>query len=127
MVGDGPDSKVYKNLVKDKDLNDVVIFLGAKQNPYPYFKISDCVVLTSDYEGYPVVFIESYLFNKPIITTKVSDYEDIENRCGLVTEKDVKDIYEKMKSFIDDGYEIKSSFNPEDYNKKILDKIEKLF
>ena len=88
-----------------KKLEDNIILLGAKKNPYPYFKISDCVILTSDYEGYPVVFLESFILNKPIITTKVSDYEQVEGKYGYVTDKSIEDIYEKMKLFIEKGFD----------------------
>ena len=55
--------------------------MGPKKNPYPYFKECDSVILTSNFEGYPVVYIESLVFNKPIITTDVSDSKkDIEGK-----------------------------------------------
>lgn len=127
FIGDGPQTEEYKKQVKEKQLENNILFLGRKQNPYPYFKISDCVVLTSDYEGYPVVFLESFILNKPIITTKVSDYKEVENKYGYVTEKNTKDIYEKMKLFIVNGFEIKEKFDYKQYNKEILEKIEKLF
>ena len=69
FVGDGKDNTLYRKMVKDKKLENNIIFVGPQKNPYPYFKISDCVILTSDYEGYPVVFLESFILNKPIITT----------------------------------------------------------
>ena len=102
-----------------------IIFMGSKQNPYPYFKISDCVILTSDYEGYPVVFLESMILNKPIITTKVSDYKEIDGKYGYVTTKEVTDIYEKMKLFIENGFEIKEKFDAEKYNETILEGMQK--
>ena len=127
FVGDGQDSEKYKEMVKQYKLEEQIIFLGRKQNPYPYFKISDCVILTSDYEGYPVVFIESMILNKPIITTKVSDYEEVEGKYGYTTTKETTDIYEKMKLFIENGFEIKEKFDAKKYNKDIINKIESLF
>ena len=126
FIGDGPQTDEYKKQVKEKQLENNILFLGRKQNPYPYFKISDCIVLTSDYEGYPVVFLESYILEKPIITTKVSDYKEVENKHGYVTEKDTTDIYEKMKLFITNGFEITEKFDSEKYNSDIIKKIEKL-
>ena len=114
-------------MVQKKKLEEQIIFLGRKQNPYPYFKISDCVLLTSDYEGYPVVFLESMILNKPIITTKVSDYEEIEGKYGYTTKKEVEDIYEKIKLFIENGFKINETFDAEKYNKEIMEKLEKLF
>ncbi len=127
FVGDGKDNTLYKKMVKDKKLENNIIFLGPKKNPYPYFKISDCVILTSDYEGYPVVFLESFILNKPIITTKVSDYKDIEGKYGYITSKQIDDIYEKMKEMIKNGYEIKESFDADKYNNDIIEKLEKIF
>ncbi len=127
FIGEGPETEEYKKQVKEKNLEQNIIFLGKKQNPYPYFKMSDCVVLTSDYEGYPVVFLESFILQKPIITTKVSDYDEVENKYGYVTEKNTKDIYEKMKKIITEGFEITEKFDYERYNDEILKKIESLF
>lgn len=127
LVGDGPESKMYKELVQKEKLEDVIFFLGKKQNPYPYFKIADCVILTSEYEGYPVVFLESFILNRPLITTKVSDYKDVEGKYGYVTSKDVEDIYEKMKLFIEQGFTIKDKFDAGKYNENIIKKLEEIF
>lgn len=127
FVGDGPDTDKYKEMVKKYQLEENIDFLGKKKNPYPYFKISDCIVLTSDYEGYPVVFLESMILNKPIITTKVSDFEEVQGKFGLVAEKNIDDIYEKMKYFIENGYVITKKFDSQKYNDEIIKKLEKMF
>ena len=125
LVGTGPETEMYKRLVEEHNLKDKVIFIGKKVNPYPYLKISDCVMLTSDYEGYPVTYVEAETFNKPIITTDVSDSDvDIQDRYGVVTKKDTKSIYYAMKDFIENGFYIKDRFNPQEYNQQIIKKIE---
>ena len=126
LVGDGPDNGFYIEKVKKDELENNIMFLGKKENPYPYFKISDCIILTSEYEGYPVVFLESFILNKPLITTKVSDYKEVENGRGITTSKDVKDIYEKMKYFIDNGFQITTEFDSNKYNEEIYLKLENL-
>lgn len=126
FIGDGQETEKYKKEVEEKQLQENIIFLGRKENPYPYFNIADCVILTSEYEGYPVVFLESFVLNKPLITTKVSDYYEVENKFGYVTEKDTNDIYEKMKLFINKGFEIKEKFNCKKYNKNIIEKIKSI-
>lgn len=125
LVGVGPDTRNYQKQVKDLNLEKEIIFLGPKKNPYPYFKECDSVILTSNFEGYPVVYIESLVFNKPIITTDVSDSKkDIEGKYGIVCSKDVKQISKAMEEFINNGYEIKNKFDPEKYNNEIIKKIE---
>lgn len=90
FIGDGEDTDLYKQKVKEEKLEDTIFLLGRKENPYPYFTISDCVILSSEYEGYPVVYLESFVLNKPIITTKVSDYEQVEKGRGIVVEKNTR-------------------------------------
>lgn len=126
LVGDGPDNQKYKELVEKEKLEDIIVFLGKKQNPYPYFEIADCVVLSSDYEGYPVVFLESFVLNKPMITTKVSDYEEVEQGYGIVAEKTDEDIYQKMKQMLEEGFTIENQFDSKKYNEEIIKKIERI-
>ena len=127
LVGEGQDTEKYKKTVDRYKLEDIIEFTGKKKNPFPYYRISDCVVLTSDYEGYPVVFIESMLFSKPIITTNVSDAEeDISNKYGIVVNKNEEQIYHAMKKFIEEGYKIEEKFDPEKYNQEIIHKLEKI-
>ena len=127
LVGAGNDTKQYKEMVEKYNLVKEVIFVGNKSNPYPYYDISDCVILTSEYEGYPVVYVEANVLNKPIITTDVSDSKkEIENKFGIVTEKNVQSIYNTMKSFIENGYEIKEKFDPVTFNNNIIEKINKI-
>lgn len=125
LIGDGKDRLFYEELVDQYQLRDRIEFLGMKKNPYPYMKLGDCIVLTSDYEGYPVVFLESFVLGKPMITTDVSDsLSDVKNGFGKVVHKDVQEIYEAMKEFIHKSYVIKNPFDPVSYNKEVIRKIE---
>ena len=126
LVGNGKDESQYKKLVKKYKLQKNVIFTGSKENPYPYYKISNCVVLSSDYEGYPVVFLESYILNKPIITTDVSDFKEVQNGRGIVVQKNVKSIYKAMKKIIENGYVIKNRFNPRLYNQSVMEQLDQI-
>lgn len=123
LVGKGSATKEYMNL--SRGLKNIE-FLGAKKNPYPYLKNSDCLLLSSQFEGYPVVFVESYILNKPIVTTDVSDAKiDVKNKHGIVCENSEKGVYEGMKKFLKEGFK-PQKFDPENYNKEIVKKIEEL-
>ena len=85
-------------------------------------------MLSSIREGYPVVFIEAMVLNKPIITTNVSDAKiDIANKFGIVVNNDDNSIYDGMKEFIENGYEMKSKFNYEEFNKEIEEKVDVIY
>lgn len=123
LIGDGPDNLKYKSLTKELDLEDRVIFLGFIKNPYPYYKISDTVILSSDYEGYPVVFSEALALNKPIITTDVSDAKlIIGDKYGIIVDRDEKSIAIGMESMLNGKFKFKK-FNIDKFNKEVLDKI----
>lgn len=127
LVGDGKDHYYYKKLIKELKIDNNVKFLGKQKNPFVYYKIADALLLTSKYEGNPVVFLESKVFNVPIITTDVSDAKvDIDKKYGLVSEKDFDSYYKTLKSFLDNGFEIKEKFDSEKYNLKILNHIYEL-
>lgn len=124
MVGDGIDHNKYKEMVKDLKLTENIIFFGKRKNPFVFYKVADAFLLTSIKEGNPVVFLESKVFNVPIITTDVSDaLVDIDNRYGLVSKNSFEDYYNTLKKFLDEGFIIKEKFDVEKYNKDILNEI----
>lgn len=124
IIGQGKDTDRYKRDVHNNKLEENVIFLGKKKNPYPYFMISDCLVLTSEHEGFPVVFIEAMILNTPIITTRVSDSEAIiKDKYGIVTDKNEQAIYKEMKNFVNNGFRVNEKFDAKTYNNDIMKKI----
>ncbi|MCE4935540.1 glycosyltransferase [Aliivibrio fischeri] len=70
MIGGGNFnlSKV-KNIIVSHNLRDRIKILGFKENPYPYIKDSKGLILSSDYEGLPMVLLEALALNVPIIST----------------------------------------------------------
>ena len=127
VIGNGKDFEKYKEMCEEFNLNDNITFLGEINNPYPYFKIADSLILVSEDEGYPVVYDEAKVLNLPIVTTDVSDSRlDIENKLGLVCKQDINDIFENMKKMINDNFIIKEKIDYEKYNNEIIRIIEEL-
>ena len=125
LVGKGTNTKDYEKIIKEKNLNNIIM-LGAKKNPYPYFKLSDCFLLSSQFEGYPVVFVESEILGLPIITTDVSDSKkDIDGKYGQVVENSEKGVYRGMKNFLEKGLKTEK-FDPEKFNQEITKKVKKI-
>ena len=85
IIGDGPDKDYLSKKIKDNKLKNIIM-LGSQRNPYKYIAKGDFLILTSDYEGNPVVFNEAIILNKPILTTiNTSDNEiEINNNFGIV-------------------------------------------
>lgn len=124
FIGTGIDNKNYKEA--SKDIKNIY-FLGVKTNPYPYLKNSDALLMSSEFEGYPVVFVESKILGKPIITTEVSDSKmDIKDKYGIVVDRSSQGVYNGMKQFLESGF-TPITFKPQEYNMKILENLEKIF
>ena len=89
-------------------------------------KACDYLILTSRYEGFPVVYNESIILEKPIITTiDVSDdYVSIPNRFGYVVDENT--IFDKVKELSLKKEHIKEIANFENINKKRIDLIEEI-
>lgn len=127
IIGDGKDKEDYIKKVKELNLEDNVIFLGKKKNPYPYFKISNFLMLTSEYEGLPVVYNEAKILNLPILTTNVSDSKQIvEGKYGIVTNKNIEDIYVNAKKMLQERFKIKDKFDVAKYNEENIKLIENI-
>lgn len=102
IIGDGPDRKLYEDLVKKYHLEKDITFFGMKENPYPYMKEADYVILTSDYEGFALIYQEAIILNKPIIgTVNVSDeFLNIGKEYANIVSKDEKNMVKEVKEII---------------------------
>ncbi|HAS6143710.1 TPA: glycosyltransferase [Vibrio vulnificus] len=69
ILGIGEEEKKLKQLVTELDLESRVKFEGFIENPMPYMKHSECLVLASDSEGLPTVLIESLVCGTPVVST----------------------------------------------------------
>jgi glycosyltransferase involved in cell wall biosynthesis len=50
-----------------KELGDKIVFLGERENPYPYMLLADWVCCFSDFETYGLVSKEAHILEKPVI------------------------------------------------------------
>lgn len=67
ILGDGKDKLKIINLVKDLGVTDYVIFKDFSENPFPYVKKAMFTTLTSNYEGFPMVLVESLSLGTPVV------------------------------------------------------------
>ena len=80
LIGFGGDEALIRQRIQDAGMEERVIILGKKENPYPYIKACDLYVQPSRYEGKCVSVIEAQILNKPVVitdyTTSASQLED---------------------------------------------------
>ena len=107
FITDYLDRKIYENYSMTNNIEDRVKFIGKKENPYPYMKDADYIVLTSDYEGFPVTYLEALTLNKQIITTintsdesiNMKDYANIISKDPNKMVKEVKEILKSNRKY----------------------------
>lgn len=72
LLGAGKLEKQIKQQIIELNIQDRVIIAGFKSNPYPYLKGSQGLVLTSDFEGLPMVLLEAQALGVPVLSTDCS-------------------------------------------------------
>jgi glycosyltransferase involved in cell wall biosynthesis len=61
--------KELKELIKELDLENKIIFPGFQKNPYPWIKNAELFVMSSNSEGLPLVLVESLILGTKIVST----------------------------------------------------------
>jgi len=107
IIGIGPDEEKLKELVKDKGLEDKVMFKGqVNYDQLPeYYASTDIFVRPSLSEGLGNVFLEAMACGLPIIGTEVGGIPDFlkDKETGLLCKaNNPKDIAEKIKEILED-------------------------
>lgn len=88
FVGDGPDKKSIEEESQKRELKNV--FFEGFQNPIEYYKNSSILVMTSDFEGFPLVLAECMSFGVvPCVYDSFAAVHDIieDEVNGLIIEK----------------------------------------
>ena len=69
LIGYGAQENLIRNKITEYGMENNVIILGKKINPYPYIKNCDIYVQPSRYEGKAVTVREAQILCKPVIIT----------------------------------------------------------
>lgn len=69
IIGYGGDETLIRKKIKEAGMEEHVILLGKRSNPYPYIKACDIYVQPSRYEGKSVTVREAQMLCKPVVVT----------------------------------------------------------
>lgn len=69
IIGYGGDEPLIRRKIAEAGMEEHVILLGKKDNPYPYIKACDIYVQPSRYEGKSVTVREAQILGKPVVVT----------------------------------------------------------
>ena len=113
IIGEGPDLKSNQEQIQLAGLERFIVYRGSQLNPYPAIAQSDLFVLTSQYEGYPMVVNEALILGVPVVTTPyAAAAEQVESGCnGIITKMDIEDLYQQLKRLLEDPAKIQQLKN----------------
>ena len=105
IVGDGDNRSRVEALIKEQGVEDNVILLGTRTNPYCYMQACDIYVQPSYTEGYSTTICEAGMLGKAIVGTRPSGgiYDQITHgEDGLIVDATVEGLTEGIRTLVED-------------------------
>lgn len=131
LIGYGDDSLIRQR-IHETGMEDHVIILGKRTNPYPYIKACDIYAQPSRYEGKSVTVREAQILCKPVIVTDYPTAKSQIQNCmdGVIVPMDNEGCARGMVDFIqniDLQQKIVNYLHNHDFgNKNEIDKLYEL-
>jgi len=101
-------------LIYELGVADRVVFKGYDENPYKYISKAKALVLSSDYEGMPMVIVESLILKTPVVSTdcKAGPNELLVDRLSsfLSPVGDIDKLADNIRSVVENPPTIKDKY-----------------
>lgn len=137
VIGEGELQIVLSELAVKLNIHESVDFVGFQENPYAWISKADIFVLSSDYEGFPNVMLESMACKTPVISTDCPSgpNEIITNgENGILVAPDDEEGMATAVNTLLNNKELREKFSKEGFKKvnefaieKIIPQYEELF
>lgn len=132
IYGDGPLFESLNQKISDLKLTNDIFLMGSVMNPYKYIKNSDLFILSSIYEPFGLVIVESLTLGVPVLATLNSATDKLisNDYNGLIVENSLDGLYSGLKKLIENKEILKKyKNNLTDYfydNNEQLNKIKQI-
>lgn len=132
FIGDGTDLNRFELELRENNLENYVICLGKKQNPYKYMSRARAIIMLSRYEGKPMVVREAQILGKACIVTNYSSANSqIKNmETGIICDNDdLFSVNQVIKYMLNDKLIKQIEYNLADYdfnNEQEIMKLDKI-
>lgn len=111
ILGEGSFRKKLEGIIDKENLSENINLMGNVNNIETYFSIADIFVLSSNYEGLPLVLLEAMAAGLPIISTNVGGVKDIITDNGILVEANNEEMLAKAMIDICQNEEIRISLS----------------
>lgn len=90
ILGEGEEEANLSKQIEQLGLTDKALLVPFQDNPFPFYKKSNCFVLSSRWEGFGNVVVEALAAGTPVISTACGGPQDIlqDGKYGVLVEKD---------------------------------------
>jgi glycosyltransferase involved in cell wall biosynthesis len=123
IIGGGPLAGSLAKLVRKLGLEDSVTLAGPQPNPWAIMTHCDAFVLSSDYEGQPMVILEARVLGLPVVATAFSSVASaLEPGAGLVVDRKVSALADGMRAALA-GEVPNPAFDPVAYNDEVMAEV----
>ena len=104
LIGFGGDEDLIRSKIVEQGMQERVIILGKKPNPYPYIKACDIYVQPSRFEGDPVTVHEAQILCRPVVVTNYPTAKDqvSDGQNGIIVPLNVEGCADGLSAFIRD-------------------------
>lgn len=131
IIGDGKEKEKLEQRIDELNLNEDILLLGQKQNPYKYMKNSKIYVSVSKNEGLPLTSIEAMILQKMVIAVEnngTRELLDKDSNYGKLIKDSKEELKDELYYFLMNDkerkkYEIKGFERAKNYDRNIV-KIE---
>ena len=109
IVGDGKQKQYIENIIKKYSIENHLILLGDRLNPYCLIKNSDLFVLTSRHEAMPMVIGECRILKVPCISVnyKAAKEQIREGVTGFIVDNSEEALKNKIIDVINNRYKLR--------------------
>ena len=110
IIGEGKLKEKLEKQIQDEQVEDCVILLGTRNNPYPYIKNCTLLVQPSRFEGKSVVLDEAKILGTPIAATCYPTVRDqiLEDREGVIMPMNPEGIAKGIAEVLEDQKKLAS-------------------
>lgn len=120
IVGSGPLAGELEALIAELGLQGSAFLTGMQRNPHAIMAKADCFVLSSDYEGQPMVLLEALVLQLPIVTVEFASAKNaLPVGSGMVVPQTVEGVADGMRALLR-GEIPDSRFDYHAYNAKAV-------
>lgn len=124
ILGDGELRTELEQLIKEKKLENEIILLGSKINPYIWMKSAKLFIHSSFFEGFPMVLLESLYVGTPVVASNFKsgaiELEGKEKNGEIFEIGNYKELAEKIEKLLKND-ELKKEYISK--SKKLVEKF----